>query len=73
MTATRAIGNAGRRGANQWARLATVARERASEQSARAVATSNAEVASAHLQQEVYLVKLAEVYEGRARDGAASA
>ena len=52
---------------NQWRRLATVARERASEQSDKAATASGAMAAGPHLEQQAYLVRLAEVYEGRAR------
>ena len=64
MTALRAVGNASRQAMDRWTRLAAIAHERAAEQSARALAASNVEVAGAHLQQEAYIVKLAEVYEG---------
>lgn len=52
---------------SRWTRLAAVARERASEQSAKATTASDAEVAGPHREQEAYLVRLAEVYEQRAK------
>jgi hypothetical protein len=52
---------------SQWKRLATVARERASEQSNKASTASGAMAAAPHLEQHAYLVRLAEVYEERAR------
>ena len=55
--------------ANRWVRLAAVARERASEQSAKAATASDTATAGPYLEQQAYLVKLAEVYEDRARDG----
>ncbi|MGI4765054.1 MAG: hypothetical protein ACRYGP_08310 [Janthinobacterium lividum] len=47
--------------------MAAVARERASEQSAKAAIASSTAVAAPHLEQRAYLLKLAEVYEERAR------
>ena len=52
---------------NQWKQLATVARERATEQSDKAATASGAMAAGPHLEQQAYLVRLAEVYEERAR------
>ena len=58
--------------ASRWVRLAAVARERASEQSAKAATASDIAAAGPHLEQQAYLLKLAEVYEERARDGSTS-
>ena len=55
---------------SRWARLAVVARERASEQSDKAATASSTETKGPHLEQQVYLMRLAEVYEERARAGA---
>ncbi len=52
---------------SQWKRLAAVARERASDQSAKAAAAADVTAAEPHLEQQAYLVRLAEVYEQRAR------
>lgn len=57
----------GRQPSNRWSHLAAVARERASEQSAKAATASDAEIAGPHREQEAYLVRLAEVYEQRAK------
>lgn len=65
--------NRDREPSNQWARLAAVARERASEQAAKALTAPDARAALPHHEQEAYLVKLAEVYEERSRDGVAAA
>lgn len=66
MTTVRATASVGWQPSKQWMRLAAVARERASEQSAKAAA-SDLEVAGPHREQEAYLVRLAEVYEQRAK------
>lgn len=70
MTVGRATLSAAQQSSRPWARLAAVARERASEQSARAIAASDTETAGPHFEQNAYLVRLAEVYEKRAKDGA---
>ena len=53
----------------QWKSLAGVARERASEQSNKAAAAPDVTVAEPHLEQQAYLVRLAEVYEEPANKG----
>ena len=67
MTAVRVRAHVGGQSSNQWARLAVVARERASEQSAKAAVAPNTRAAEPHREQEAYLVRLAEVYEQRAK------
>ena len=54
---------------SQWKRLASVARERASEQSDKAAAAPDALTAQPYREQQAYLVRLAEVYDERASDG----
>ena len=54
---------------SHWRRLATVARERASEQSGKAAAAADTAIAKPHLEQQAYLVRLAETYEQRAKGG----
>lgn len=58
-----------RRPSSCWVQLAAVARERASEQFAKAMIATSTVAASPHLEQQAYLMKLAEVYEKRARAG----
>lgn len=67
MTVARAVASMAQPASRQWARLATVARERAMEQSAKAATASSSKVAEPHREQEAYLVRLAEVYEQRAK------
>lgn len=67
MTVTRSNASANQRPTDRWIGLAVVARERASEQSAKAASASSTAVAEPHLEQQAYLLKLAELYEERAR------
>lgn len=67
MTVTRANASANQRPTDRWIGLAAVARERASEQSAKAATASSTAIAEPHLEQRAYLPKLAEMYEERAR------
>ena len=67
MKAAGALAGVEKQPPSRWTRLAAVARERASEQSAKAATASDAEIAGPHREQEAYLVRLAEVYEQRAK------
>ena len=67
MRAARAPARVEKQPSSRWTRLAAVARERASEQLAKAATASDSEVAGPHRQQEAYLIGLAEVYEQRAK------
>ena len=49
----------------KWARLAVVARERATEQQQLATGAADSETAKPHVEQRAYLLRLAEVYERR--------
>lgn len=54
---------------SRWLGLAAVARERASEQEVDADRAGDTGAAGLHLEQRAYLLKLAEVYEQRSKDG----
>ena len=49
----------------KWARLAVVARERATEQQQLVTGAASSEIAKPHAEQRAYLLRLAEVYDRR--------
>lgn len=53
----------------KWARLAVVARERATEQQRLVTGAADSETAKPHAEQRAYLLRLADVYERRRATG----